>query len=143
MRSWINIVLPHSLCGGFVYHLRSWLPPLHSTSPLSSPTSPLTPALVDVRFATVGAGLRADDVAQFKAAGKCMHPCTYVCMRVSTAGYRNFHPIAQCVVHALKGLACRARVTLTSSPTSHRKQCSALTSPSLHTRGCARPSRAH
>jgi hypothetical protein len=41
----------------------------------------------------------------------------------------KFHPMAQCVVHALKGLACRARVTPASSPASH---CSALTSPSLH-----------
>ena len=50
-------------------------------------------------------------------------------------------PMAQCVVHALEGLACRARVTLASSPVSHCKQCSALTSPSLHARGCASPSR--
>ncbi len=39
-----------------------------------------------------------------------------------TAGYLSFHPMAQCVVHALKGLACGARVTPASS---------ALTSPSL------------
>jgi hypothetical protein len=58
-----------------------------------------------------------------------------------TAGYLRFHPMAQCAVHALKGLACRARVTPASSPSSHCKQCSALTSPSLHARGCARPSR--
>jgi hypothetical protein len=50
---------------------------------------------------------------------------------------------AQCVVHALKGLACHARVTPASSPASHCKQCSALTSPSLHARGCASPSGAH
>ncbi len=37
-----------------------------------------------------------------------------------TAGYLNFQPTAQCVVHALIGLACRARVTPASS---------ALTSP--------------
>ena len=30
--------------------------------------------------------------------------------------YPSFHPTAQCVVHALKGLACRARVTPASSP---------------------------
>ncbi len=29
-----------------------------------------------------------------------------------TAGYLNFGPMAQCVVHALKGLACRAPVLL-------------------------------
>jgi hypothetical protein len=29
------------------------------------------------------------------------------------AGYLSFHPMAQCVVHALKGLACRAPVLLT------------------------------
>ena len=29
-----------------------------------------------------------------------------------TAGYLGFHPMAQCVVHALKGLACRAPVLL-------------------------------
>jgi hypothetical protein len=57
-----------------------------------------------------------------------------------TAGYLRFHPIAQCAVHALKGLACRARVTPASSPASLCKQCSALTSPALHARGCASPS---
>ena len=35
-----------------------------------------------------------------------------------------------------------ARVTPASSPASHCKQCSALTSPALHARGCASPSRA-
>ena len=35
-----------------------------------------------------------------------------------TAGFLSFHPMAQCVVHALKGLACRARVTPASSPAS-------------------------
>ncbi len=59
-----------------------------------------------------------------------------------TAGYLSFGPMAQCVVHALKGLACRARFTPASLPASHCKQCSALTSPSLHARGCASPSRA-
>ena len=29
-----------------------------------------------------------------------------------TAGHLSFHPMAQCVVHALKGLACRAPVLL-------------------------------
>ncbi len=29
------------------------------------------------------------------------------------AGYLSFHPMAQCVVHALKGLACRALGLLT------------------------------
>ncbi len=28
---------------------------------------------------------------------------------VDTAGYLSFGPMTQCVVHALKGLACRAR----------------------------------
>ena len=60
----------------------------------------------------------------------------------ATVGYLSFGPMAQCVVHALKGLACRARVTPASSPASHCKQCSALPSPSLHARGCASPSRA-
>ncbi len=55
-----------------------------------------------------------------------------------TAECLSFHPMAQCVVHALKGLACRARVTPASSPASHCKQCSAL-----HARGCASPSRAY
>jgi hypothetical protein len=55
-------------------------------------------------------------------------------------GRLSFHLMAQCVVHALKGLACRARVTTASSPALHCKQCSALTSPLLHARGCARPS---
>ncbi len=59
-----------------------------------------------------------------------------------TTGYLSFGPMAQCVVHALKGLACRARVTPASSPASHYKQCSALTSLALHARGCASPSRA-
>ena len=57
-----------------------------------------------------------------------------------TTGYLSFGPTAQCVVHALKGLACRARVTPVSSPASHCKQCSALTSPALHAHGCASPS---
>ena len=59
-----------------------------------------------------------------------------------TAGCLSFRPMAQCVVHALKGLACCARVTPASLSASHCKQCSALTSPSLHARGCASPSRA-
>ena len=59
-----------------------------------------------------------------------------------TAGYLSVGPTAQCVVHALKGLACRARVTSATSPASHCKQCSALTLPSLHACGCASPSRA-
>ena len=33
----------------------------------------------------------------------------------STARYLSFRPMAQCVVHALKGLACRTRVTLGSA----------------------------
>ena len=57
-------------------------------------------------------------------------------------GHLRFGPMAQCVVHVLKGLACRARVTPANLPASHCKQCSALTSPSLHVRGCASPSRA-
>ncbi len=56
-------------------------------------------------------------------------------------GVPKFYPIAQCVVHALKGLACRMRVTPASSPASHCKQCSALTSHALHARGCTSPSR--
>ena len=40
----------------------------------------------------------------------------------------SFGPMTQCVVHALKGLACRARVTPASSHASHCKQGSALTS---------------
>ena len=64
------------------------------------------------------------------------------CYWSGTAGYLSFGPMAQCVVHALKGLACRARVTPAGSPASHCKQCSALTSPALHARGCASPSRA-
>ena len=34
------------------------------------------------------------------------------CTQTPTAGYLSFHPMAQCVVHALKGLACRAPVLL-------------------------------
>ena len=44
-----------------------------------------------------------------------------------TIGYLSFGTMAQCVVHALKGLVCRARVTPASSPASHSKQCSVLT----------------
>jgi hypothetical protein len=44
------------------------------------------------------------------------------------------YPLAQCSVHALKGLACHARVTPASSPASHSRQCSALTSPSRTSR---------
>jgi hypothetical protein len=41
-----------------------------------------------------------------------------------TTGCLRFHPMPQCVVHALKGLACRARITPASSPASHYKQSS-------------------
>jgi hypothetical protein len=51
----------------------------------------------------------------------------------------SFHPMAQCVVHALKGLACRARVPPASLPASHCKHSSAHMSPALHIRGCASP----
>ncbi len=37
-------------------------------------------------------------------------------LRDVTAGYLRFGPMAQCVVHVLKGLACRARVTPASLP---------------------------
>ena len=37
----------------------------------------------------------------------------------TTIGYLSFGPMAQCVVHALKGLACRARVIPACSPASH------------------------
>ncbi len=57
-----------------------------------------------------------------------------------TTRYVSFGPTAQCVVHVLKGLACRARVTPASSPASHCKQCSASTSPALYARGCTSPS---
>ncbi len=57
-----------------------------------------------------------------------------VCASGAT-GYLSFGPMVQCVVHALKCLACRARVTPASSPVS-------LTLPSLHARGRASPSRA-
>ncbi len=43
-------------------------------------------------------------------------------IRVLTVEYLRFHSMVQCVKHALKGLACRARA---SSPASHRKQRSA------------------
>ncbi len=59
-------------------------------------------------------------------------------LRRNDTRYLRFGAMAQCVVHALKGLACRARVTPASSPASH----SVLTSPSLHARGCTSPSRA-
>ncbi len=39
------------------------------------------------------------------------------------AGQLSLGPMAQCVVHALKGLACRARATPACSPASHCKQC--------------------
>jgi hypothetical protein len=44
------------------------------------------------------------------------------CVIGDTAGYLSFGPLVQCVVHALKGLACRVRVTPASSPASHCKQ---------------------
>ncbi len=72
----------------------------------------------------------------------CCFDCNVMIARVHTAGYLSFGPMTQCVVHALKGLACRARVTPASAPASHCQQCSALTSPALHARGCASPSRA-
>ncbi len=60
-------------------------------------------------------------------------------LRLSNESYHHlsFGPMAQCVVRALKGLAYRARVTPAISPASHCKQCSALTSPSLHARVAA------
>ncbi len=36
-----------------------------------------------------------------------------VVMHSRTTGYLSFHPMAQCVVHALKGLACRASLSRT------------------------------
>ena len=54
-------------------------------------------------------------------------------------GCLRFDLMAQCVVHALKGLACRAHVAPARLPASHCKQCSALISPSLRMRGYARP----
>ncbi len=38
---------------------------------------------------------------------------------IGAVGYRSFHPMAQCVVHALEGLACRARVTLQAVLSAH------------------------
>ncbi len=43
----------------------------------------------------------------------------------NTTGYLSVNPMAQCVVHALKGLACRARVTPASSPTALQAELSA------------------
>ena len=63
-------------------------------------------------------------------------------LRYQYGRYLRFGPTAQCVVHALKGLICRACVAPASLPASHCKQCSALTSPAFHACGCARPSRA-
>ena len=62
---------------------------------------------------------------------------------INTAGCLSLGHMAQCVVHALKGLACRARATPACSPASHCKQCTVLTSPLIHARGCATPSRTH
>ena len=77
----------------------------------------------------------ATEIARLK------HDKQMVCIDC-TSGYLSCGPMAKCVVHALKGLARRACGTPASSPASHCKQCSALTSPSLHVRGCASPSRA-
>ncbi len=49
-------------------------------------------------------------------------------LSIHTTGCLSFHHMAQCAVHALKGLAFRARVTPASSHASHCKQGSALTS---------------
>ncbi len=73
---------------------------------------------------------------------RCLVCMVIIVFSLDTAGHLSFGPTAQCAVHALKGLACRKRVTPASSPASHCKQCSALTSPSLQARGCASPSRA-
>jgi hypothetical protein len=62
------------------------------------------------------------------AASKLAHQSIRVSQQYST-GYLSFGPMAQCVVHALKGLACRAHVT-------------PPTSPAFHARGCASPSHA-
>ena len=53
-----------------------------------------------------------------------------------TTWYLIVYLMAQCAVHALKGLTCRALATPASSPASHCKQCSALASLLLHARGC-------
>ena len=52
--------------------------------------------------------------------------CVVIVLFVRASGiavYLSFGPMAQCVVHALKDLARRARVTPASSPASHCKQC--------------------
>ena len=45
-----------------------------------------------------------------------MHPHLLIDVTIvfaDTVGYLSFHPMAQCVVHAVTGLACRGRVQLT------------------------------
>ena len=49
-----------------------------------------------------------------------------LCMRSKawlTAGYPSFGPMAQCVVHALKGLACRAPVLLAHAEVTKNINC--------------------
>ena len=36
------------------------------------------------------------------------HQCVLSLLQVASVGYLSFHPMAQCAVHALKGLACQS-----------------------------------
>jgi hypothetical protein len=61
----INVVLTHSVCGGFVSHLaRPHKPSVKGSAAVASPDT-LSRA---VRFAVVGAGVRADPYSQWSAA---------------------------------------------------------------------------
>ncbi len=81
-------------------------------------------------------------VSPYRAHHFCSMPCGE---NVRCWWYRRvpkFSPYGSVCCACAQRPGCRARVTPASSPASHCKQCSALTSPSLYARGCASPSRA-
>jgi hypothetical protein len=81
----INVVLTHSVCGGFVSHLaRPHKPDVkgHAHPVVASPDT----LSLAVRFAVVGAGVRADPYSQWSAAStfRCFSSCVLLCCGVLT-----------------------------------------------------------
>ncbi len=76
----------------------------------------------DVKFGCYDISVREKDLALSQAWHARQRPFFFVHAVVidikiyrrfsPTAGHLSFHPMAQCVVHALEGLACRAPVLL-------------------------------
>ena len=87
------------------------------------------PALQAVLSAHVACAPRACTVPGLfaHAWGHKQHNCFPMDPKLRYLGCLSVHPMSQCVVHALEGLACRVRVTPASSPASHCKQCTLIT----------------